>query len=155
MLQYYEDQCNWSDLKFPLAIQKIGKFEKNNPEIVVNVLFRNKKERLYKARRSKLNGECKKQVNLLMVVDRKEALYRYKDHFEALIKIKWKNATRIYYCLNGLRTESARDKHYEYSNLNCHVKVKMPTENENGLNVIMDNINSRFHLCCMRILKVS
>ena len=30
-LQHYEDQHNWDVLKFPLAIQKVGKFEKNNP----------------------------------------------------------------------------------------------------------------------------
>ena len=33
-------------------------------------------------------------------------------------------------CLNGFRTVSARDKHYEYCSTNGHVKVKMPTENE-------------------------
>ena len=31
-------------------------------------------------------------------------------------------------CLNGFRTESARDKHYEYCSSNGHVKVNMPTE---------------------------
>ena len=36
-------------------------------------------------------------------------------------------------CLNGFRTESARDKHYEYCNSNGHVKVKMPTEKEKWL----------------------
>ena len=32
--------------------------------------------------------------------------------------------------LNGFRTESARDKRYEYCSSNDHVKVKMPTEKE-------------------------
>ena len=36
-------------------------------------------------------------------------------------------------CLNGFRTESARDKHYEYCSSNGHVKVKMPTEKEKWL----------------------
>ena len=36
-------------------------------------------------------------------------------------------------CLNGFRTESARDKHYEYCNSNGHVKVKMPIEKEKWL----------------------
>lgn len=38
-LQYYEDQCNWNKLEFPLAIQQIGKFEKSNTGIVVNILL--------------------------------------------------------------------------------------------------------------------
>ena len=33
---------NWNDPKFELAIQKISKFERNNPGIAVNVLFNNK-----------------------------------------------------------------------------------------------------------------
>ena len=36
-------------------------------------------------------------------------------------------------CFNGLRTESARDKHYEYCSSNGHVKVSMPTEEEKWL----------------------
>ena len=68
LLQHYEDQYNWNELEFSLAIQKIGKFDKNNPGIAVNVLF-NKKKSIYTARRSGLNGKCSKQVNLLIVVD--------------------------------------------------------------------------------------
>ena len=44
-LSPYEDQYNWNGLEFALAIQKIDKFERNNPGIAVNVLF-NKKERI-------------------------------------------------------------------------------------------------------------
>ena len=36
-------------------------------------------------------------------------------------------------CLNGFRTDSARDKHYEYCSSNRHVRVSMPTEEENWL----------------------
>ena len=34
-LQNYENQHNWRGLKFPLALQKIGKFEKSSPDIAV------------------------------------------------------------------------------------------------------------------------
>ena len=36
-------------------------------------------------------------------------------------------------CLNGFRTASARDKHYEYCSSDGHVKVNMPTKEENWL----------------------
>ena len=36
-------------------------------------------------------------------------------------------------CLNGFRTASARDKHYEYCSSNGHVKINMPTEEEKWL----------------------
>ena len=53
-------------------IKKIDKFEKNNPDMAVNVLFSNKKSQkknIYAVRRSGRNVKCKKQVNLLMIVD--------------------------------------------------------------------------------------
>ena len=39
----YENQHNWKGLEFPVSIKKIDKFEKNNSDIAVNVLFGNKK----------------------------------------------------------------------------------------------------------------
>ena len=68
LLWAYENQYNWKGLEFPVSIKKIGKSEKNNPDIAVNVLFSNKKN-IYTARRSERNVKCKKQVNLLMIVD--------------------------------------------------------------------------------------
>ena len=38
-LQRYEDQYNWQGLEFSVAINKIDKFEKNNEDIAVNVLY--------------------------------------------------------------------------------------------------------------------
>ena len=42
-LRPYENHYNWEGLEFPLSIKKIDRFEKNNPDISVNVLFNNKK----------------------------------------------------------------------------------------------------------------
>ena len=70
LLMPYEKQYNWKGLEFPVSIKKIDKFEKNNPGIAVNVLFSNKKnQNIYTARRSGRNVKCKKQINLLMIVD--------------------------------------------------------------------------------------
>ena len=91
MLQHHEGQYNWSGLEFPLAIQKVSKFERDNPGIVVNVLFSNmKNEKIYTACRLELNRKWRKQVNLLMVVDRE------KRHYTAI-----KNISRVLPKLNG------------------------------------------------------
>ena len=37
-LKKYDDNYDWSGLEFPVAIKDIDKFEKNNPDISVNVL---------------------------------------------------------------------------------------------------------------------
>ena len=135
-LQYYEDQCNWNRLEFPLAIQKIGKFVKNDPGIAANVLF-NKKKGIYIARRSELNGKCSKQVNLLMVVDGEKRHYTtIKNISRLLSKLNGKAQHTYHYCMNRLNdfhTESARDKHYEYCSSNGHVKIKMTTGKEKWL----------------------
>ena len=68
LLRPYENQHNWKGLDFPVSIKKIDKSEKNNPGIVVNVLFSNKKN-TYTSRRSERNVKCKKQIDLLMIVD--------------------------------------------------------------------------------------
>ena len=67
-LKPYVEQYNWGGLEFPMAIEKIGKFEKWNPEIAVNVLFASKQS-IYIAHRSEYNAKRSKQANLLMVVD--------------------------------------------------------------------------------------
>ena len=138
LLRPYENQYNWKGLEFPVSIKKIDKFEKNNPGIAVNVLFSNRKsQNIYTARRSERNVKFKKQVNLLIIE------YGEKRHYIAIKGIsrlfKSLNATHkgAYYfcmnCLNGFRTSSARNKHYEYCSSNGHVKVKMPTDKEKWL----------------------
>ena len=55
-LKPFAERYNWNGLEFPVAIEKIGKFEKNNQEIAVNVLFTSKKD-IYIPRRSEFNGK--------------------------------------------------------------------------------------------------
>ena len=81
--------------------------------------------------------KCKKQFNLLTIVDGKN---RHNTAIRGIsMLLKSLNATHkgAYHfcmnCLNGFRTESARDKHYECYSSKGHVKVKMPTEKEKWL----------------------
>ena len=86
---------------------------------------------MYTACRSELNRNCSKQVNLLMIVDRENRHYTAIKNISRLLKsfnATHKGAYHFFMnCLNGFRTGSARDKHYEYCSSNGHVKVKMPT----------------------------
>ena len=137
-LRPYEKQYNWKGLEFPVSVKKIDKFEKNNPGIAVYVLFsNNKNQNIYTARRSECNVKCKNQVNLLMLVDGEKRHYTtIKSISRLLSKLNGKTRRAYHFCmncLNGFRTESARDKHYEYCSSNGHVKVKMPTEKEKWL----------------------
>ena len=114
LLRPYENQYNWKGLEFPVSIKKIDKFEKNNPDIAVNVLF-SKKKNMYTARRSEPNVKCKKQVNLLMIADGENRHYTAFKNISRLLKSLNVTHTGAYHfcmnCLNGFWTESARDKH--------------------------------------------
>ena len=134
----YENQYNWKGLEFPVSIKKIDKFENNNPGIAVNVLFsNNKSQNIYTIRRSEHNMECKKQVNILMIEDGGKRHYTaIKNISRLLSKLNGRTRREYHYwmnCLNGFRTASAREKHYEYCSSNGHVKVTMPTEKEKWL----------------------
>ena len=63
----------------------------------MNVLFSKKKsQNVYTSPRSERNVKCKKQVNLLMIVDaEEEALYHDQGYIQAFIKIKRENQARI------------------------------------------------------------
>ena len=97
LLRTYESQHNWKGLEFPVSIKKIDKFEKNNPGIAVNVLFSNKKsQNIYTARTSERNVKCKKQFNLLIIVDGEKRHYTtIKSISRLFIKIKRENQARI------------------------------------------------------------
>ena len=121
LLRPYENQHIWKGLEFPVSIKKIDKFEKNNPGISVTVLFSNKKSQkknIYTVCRSGRNVKFKKQVNLLMIVDREKRNYTaIKNISRLLLKLNGKTKRSYHYCincLNSFRTGSARDKHYEY-----------------------------------------
>ena len=67
-LKAYINQYNWEDIKFQSDKEDWKKFEQNNKEISLNILFvlHNKKE-IEPVYTSKYNYKCKKQVILLMI----------------------------------------------------------------------------------------
>ena len=69
-LKPYINQYNWKDIKFPSDKEDWKKFEQNNKEIALNILFvpHNKKE-IPHAYISKYNHKRKNQVILLMITD--------------------------------------------------------------------------------------
>ena len=57
-----------------IAIPKIGKFEKNNADIALNMLF-NSQKGIYKPFISECNRKCSKQANSLMIVGEENRRY--------------------------------------------------------------------------------
>ena len=64
-------QYNWKGIQFPSDKEDWKKFEQNNKEIALNILFvRHNKKEIEPAYTSKYNYKRKKQVILLMITDK-------------------------------------------------------------------------------------
>ncbi|XP_057310212.1 uncharacterized protein LOC130648190 [Hydractinia symbiolongicarpus] len=107
-LRPFVDQYNWEGFEFTVALNKIGKFEEQNPECAVNMLFVSDKT-IYIGHRSEYNIKRDKQANLLMITDGESKYY------------------------TAVKSESARESHYDYCTSHGEVNMKMPTENEKWL----------------------
>ena len=95
------------------------------------------RRKIYTVCRSGRNVKCKKHVNLFLIVNGEKRHYTAIKNISRLLS-KLNGRTKHVYnycmnCFNGFRTESARDKHYEYCSSNRHVKVNKPTEKEKRL----------------------
>ena len=99
-LQHYEDQYKWEGPESQLAIQKIGKFEKNHHDIAVNVIF-NRKKGIYTLCRSERNGKCNKQTNFIMKVNEENRNYTVIKNISRLLKAMNAVHKEAHHCLNG------------------------------------------------------
>ena len=122
-------------MKFPSKRVDIERFERNNPDIAVNVLYIESEE-VNQEYISEHNMKRTKQVILMLISD--EQGKSTKRHFVAvksmsrLMREKSKNNGEKY-CLNCLRsftTIEARDSHQEDCINNKFCRVKMPKDDK-------------------------
>ena len=116
-LKPYINQYNWEDIKFSSDKEDYKKFEQNNNEIAINLLFvpHNKKE-IELAYISKYNYKCKKQVILLMITDDDNNRWHYLavKSLPALFRGITSTKNGDFYCLNcfhSYRTLNKLKKH--------------------------------------------
>ena len=117
-LEKYSEKYNWGGLEFPVSVNKIDKFEKNNTDIAVNVLCEEEsKDIIYICRKSKFNDRFN-LLNIIMIVDGKKRHYTaIKSLSKLLGNLKSKNEHKRHFCINCLNSFNSveiRDKHYEY-----------------------------------------
>ncbi|XP_057310074.1 uncharacterized protein LOC130648072 [Hydractinia symbiolongicarpus] len=127
----YVDLYNWDGMEFSTSIKDISKFEKNNPDIAVSVLYVMGKK-INILRRSEYNIRRNKQVNLLLINDDKKRHYTAVKSLSRLLgSDTLKNTAKMHFCLNCLQafpTIESRDKHHGYCKDHDAVKITMPTE---------------------------
>ena len=137
-LKPYINQYNWKDIKFPSDKEDWKKFEQNNKEIALNILFvpHNKKE-IRPAYISKYNHKRKNQVILLMITDDGERWhYLAVRSLSSLLRgISWSN-NGGFYCLNCFHSNRSLNKlkrHERVCNSHDYCHVDMLEEGKNIL----------------------
>ena len=133
---------NWGELEFPVPINSISIFERNN-DVSVNVLsVKGKGEEeegkeegegeFYIVRKSKFDNQ-RRGVDLLLLEDGKKRHYAAIKNLSRLLgKNNSKHGHKQYFCRNclqGFPSEEAKNKHLNYCLDNEAVRIEMPTEN--------------------------
>ncbi|XP_057293488.1 uncharacterized protein LOC130622101 [Hydractinia symbiolongicarpus] len=133
--RYKPYRYNWQGIEFPTSIKNIIKFERNNPDIAVNVLYARGKS--FNILRRSTYNEREKQANLLLITDEKRNHYVAIKNLSRLLGSEIsKYHGKMHFCLNclqGFQTVESRDNHYTYCKDNETVKITMPSEKEKWL----------------------
>ena len=124
----WEDDLNFDNIKFPVAIKDIKKFEKQN-NLKINVFGLDDKLNVYV-----IKNTCDDNaIDLLFISNDETNHYCWIKNFNKLLSMQISKHDGFKFickrCLNPFRLESAYNKHRELCNLNDEVRVDMPLPN--------------------------
>jgi len=126
-LRKQAEEPNWNDITFPVPLNEIDKFERNNTDLSVNV-FGYEKHAVYPLRISK--HERKDVVDLLLIANDSTNHYCLINNLSRLLSGQVSNnqESRLFCrrCLNGFRSKEALDEHKRYCNQHAAVRPEMP-----------------------------
>jgi len=146
-LQKQAEELNWNGITFPVTLNEINKFERNNTDISVNVFgYEDSMNRfVYPLRISK--HERKDAVDLLLISNDSTNHYCLIKNLSKLLSTQVSNnkESRLFCrrCLNSFRSKEALDKHKRYCNQHAAVRPEMP---EPGTKLIFKNHNRSFRV---------
>ena len=127
-LRRYENEFDWSGMRYPVSISDISKFETRS-RIGVNVLTLNGRT-IYICRKG---IDYDRNVNLMILEDGDKKHYVMIKSLERLLsKMNCKHNPAQHFCnncLQGFSDVTSRDNHYEYCRSNESVRIEMPTGN--------------------------
>ena len=133
-LKPYINQYNWKGIKFPSDKEDWKKFEQNNKEIALNILFvqHNKKE-ICHAYISEYNHKCKNQVILLMITDAGKRWHNLavRSLSTLLRGISSSNNGDCLNCFHSYHTLNKLKKHEKVCNNHDYCHVDMLEEGKN------------------------
>ena len=137
-LKKKEDSLNMVGIAYPVQLNAIDKFERQNPTISINVFGH--EESIYPLRVSKCEG--RKVVDLLLISDDEKRHYCLIKSMSRLLSSQTSKRNGVQYycmrCLNSFHSQESLDKHLEYCNAYDAVKMETP---EVGATLTFKNYN--------------
>ena len=129
------DNYNWNDINFPTAKKDWNRFELNNKDVALNILyvpFNTKKIEI--AYKSKYNLIRDNQIILLVISNGENWHYLAVKSLSRLLRGISSNHDGDYYCLNcfhSYRTENKLNVHKKICENNKYCNIEMPSPNNN------------------------
>ena len=124
-----QDTLNMKGIKYPVSINDIDKFEKQNPTISITILAYNEKDKVYPIRCSEYTG-CEHDIVLLLIRNEENSHYCLVNNLSALLNSQLsKNDHKRHFCLRCLNSFTCGKKlteHKEYCYAHECVKIRMP-----------------------------
>ena len=133
------NKYNWDQIQCPATNKDWETFEKNNPDVALNVLFvdlENKEKKVYQSFISKFNLSRNKIADILILRDNEKSHYVAIKSLPALLRGITSKHNGDFYCrncLNSFRTENKRDIHIKVCLDNDYCKVEMPNQFNNKM----------------------
>ena len=155
-LREQSKKLNWYKIDFPVSLDQIMRFEKNNLDISVNVFGYSKNEKVYQLHVSSACLEKRKHViNLLLISNEEKKHYCLIKDLRSLLSSQT-SKHHTHYCMNcllGFDSEESLSKHQLYCFTHKLVRIELPVE---GVKIQFSNYNRsmRVPFVIMQTLKV-
>ena len=135
-LQSKVNTIDMGDIKFPVELKAINKFESLNSNITIHVYGYNENDKIYPLRISE-DIDRPHKIDLLYISNEDTNHYCLIKHFERLVGSQIsKHKERVHICrrcLNPFPKEESLKTHNEYCKTNDCIILKMPTKDNNKL----------------------
>ena len=129
------ENYNWNDINFPATKKDWNRFELNNKDVALNILYvPHNAKKIEIAYKSKYNLVRDNQIILLMISNGENWHYLAVKSLSRLLRGITSNHDADYYCLNcfhSYRTESKLNAHKKICENNKYCNIEMPSPNNN------------------------
>lgn len=127
----FEHELNMSDMHYPITIDQITKFEKQNPSVSVNVFTFEDKDVLPLRITQCQQRLC--HINLLLIQSEDNSHYVLIKNINRFLSYIQNNHNTLYYCvhcLHGFTQQKLLDNHIDYCQSHDSQKIELPSNKD-------------------------